>query len=276
MDDILFSFSTIYWLGAWFFLLTGTFRGATRIITSKVFSPTLELSLIEKYKITSIFNSPYQVAMLLKNDRIDKSDLSTIKILIVSGTKFLVDTKTKIQNYLFNATICNGYGMSEVAGYVACDFSKKPKDDQVGQVLNGCHIKITDENGCRCDVNTDGEICINTKYQFLGYYGSPDATKELFDEEGFVQSGDIGHFDVEGNLYVVDRKKDILKYCSFAVAPSEIEDFLVRSLAISSACVVGIPDDFVTHLPAAVVVPNRTFNITEKDVLDMVSGKNLI
>lgn len=275
VDDILFCFSTVYWLGAWFFLLSGTFRGTTRVITRAAFSVDLELRFIEKYKISSIINTPHQVAMLLKSDGIDQTDLSTIKMLIVSGTKFLVDTKTKMFNYLCNGTICNGYGMSEVAGYVTCDFCERLTHDTVGQILNGCQIKITDKNGYRCGVNIDGEICIKTKYKFLGYYGSPEATAELFDDEDFVKSGDIGHFDEEGNLYVVDRKKDLLKYCMFPIAPSEIEDFLIQSPDISAVCVVGIPDDFATDLPAAVIVRNKNCNITEEQVFDMVSGKTI-
>lgn len=211
--------------------------------------------------------------MLLKSDQINETDFSTIKVLIVSGSKFPIDIKTKMLNYLRNGTICNGYGMSEVSGYITCDFCEEPEQDTVGQILNGCHIKITDENGYRCDANIDGEICIKTRYKFLGYYGSPEATAELFDNEGFVKSGDIGHFDEQGNLFVVDRKKDLLRYCTFPIAPSEIEDFLIESPAISAVCVVGIPYDFATDLIAAVIVRRNGSNISEKEILDMVSGK---
>lgn len=269
-------FSTVYWLGAWFFLLTGTFRGATRIITRKVFTPKLELNLIEKYEISSLINTPHQVAMLVKSDEINRTDLSTVKVLIVSGAKFLIETRTKICDYLRNATICNCYGMSEVAGYVSCDFCEEPSLDTVGQILNGCQIKITDENGYRCDVNADGEICIKTKFKFLGYYGSAEATEELFDIEGFVKSGDVGHFDCDGNLFVVDRKKDILQFCDAPIAPSEIEDFLIQLPAILAVCVVGIPDEIATDLPAAVIVRSENANITEAEVLDLVSGKDKI
>ncbi|KAJ6632792.1 4-coumarate-CoA ligase 1 [Pseudolycoriella hygida] len=271
IDDTIFCFSTIYWLGAWFFLLTATFRGATRLITRKSFSPDLELDLIEKYKINVVLNTPHQLSMLLKFDRIYKSDLSTIKMMIVSGTKLLIDIKSKMKNLLRNGTICNAYGMSEVVGYIACDFCENPSLDTNGQILNRCFIKITDKNGHRCNVNVDGEICIKTRYKFLGYYGCPEATEELFDAEDYVHRGDIGHFDEKGNLYVVDRKKDLLKYCTFPIAPSEIEDFLIQSPAIAAVCVIGIPDDVATDLPAAVIVRNKGFLITEKEVFNLVS-----
>lgn len=272
--DIIFAFSTIYWLSAWFFLLTGTFRGATRIITRNVFSPRFELDLIEKHKISAIFNTPHQLTMLLKDDGIDNSDLSTVAVLIVSGTKFLSSTKVQLQKYLNNAMICDGYGMSEVAGYVSCEFGvNRTADDAVGQLLNGFAIKIVNENGNRCDVDVDGEICIKTKFKFLGYYGNREATDDLFDDEGFVRSGDIGHFDGNGNLFIVDRKKDLLKYCTFPIAPSEIEDFLIQLPAISSACVVGIPDPVTIDLPAAVIVRSENGCITEEEVFNLVAGK---
>ncbi|KAG4069747.1 hypothetical protein HA402_003188 [Bradysia odoriphaga] len=271
LSDTILCFSTIYWLSAWFFLLAGTFRGSTRIITRKPFSPKLGLNLIERFKINAILNTPHQVSMLLKSNEIDQADLSTIKILIVSGSKFHLDTKIKILNYLRNATICNGYGMSEVAGYISCDFCGDLTKDTVGQILNGSQIKIVDENGSRCDVEVDGEICIKPKYKFLGYYGSPNATNELFDAEGFVKSGDIGHFDNEGKLYVVDRTKDLLNYCMFPIAPSEIEEFLMELSAISEACIVGIPDEFAKDLPAALIVRNKNVHITEDEVYQLVS-----
>lgn len=90
-------------------------------------------------------------------------------------------------------------------------------------------MKIIDESGKRCGVNVDGEICVKMQYKFLGYHGNPKGTDEFFDEEGFMKTGDIGHFDADADLFIVDRKKELLKYCNFQIAPSEIDAFLTES-----------------------------------------------
>lgn len=87
-----------------------------------------------------------------------------------------------------------------------------------------------------------------------------------------MKTGDIGHFDEDGNLYFVDRKKDLLKYCNAHVSPSEIDTFLTETSDIKSACVVGIPDADSNDLPAAVIVRSEESKITENDVFNLVAG----
>lgn len=108
---------------------------------------------------------------------------------------------------------------------------------------------------------------------FSGYYGNKAATDALYDSEGFIQTGDIGHFDKDGLLYVTDRKKDFIKYCNYMISPSEIEDFLVGCPDVASVCVVGITDRFAGDLPAAVIVRERKSAITEQEISEMVEKK---
>lgn len=178
-----------------------------------------------------------------------------------------------MNKYLSNGSVVIGYGMSEIAGGVSIDSPASIEKDTVGRLLTGCSVKIIGDDGKRVGVNVDGEICVKTLYKFLGYYGNPEATAEMFDEEGFIRTGDMGHFDDDGDLFIVDRKKDIIKYCSFQISPSEIDAYLTESSDIQSACVVGIPDPMGTDLPAAVVVRAEGSNISEKEIFDMVAGE---
>lgn len=110
--------------------------------------------------------------------------------------------------------------------------------------------------------------------KFVGYYGNQQATDETIDDDGFILSGDLGYFDVDGELHITGRKKELLKYCNFPISPSEIDAYLTESPNIEAACVIGISDTkMATDLPAAVVVRAKGSTITEKDVSDMVAGK---
>lgn len=134
-------------------------------------------------------------------------------------------------------------------------------------------MKIVDDDGNRLGPNEDGEIAYTTNYKFLGYYGNEEATAELYDDEGFICSGDIGHFDEDGDLFIIDRKKDLMKYCNMQISPSAIEAYLIESPGIKACCVVGIPDEMATDLPAAVVIRADGSNISGQEIYDMVAGE---
>lgn len=94
------------------------------------------------------------------------------------------------------------------------------------------------------------------------------------DEHGFIKTGDIGYFNDEGMLFVVDRKKDILKYKGIHVNPSEIENVIESIEGVQAVSVVGIPDDLCVNLISAGVVKRERFEkLTEKEIIDFVASK---
>lgn len=268
-SDVLLCFSSLYWLSGWYVLLLGMLNGATRIITTKPFNAELQLQLIENYKVTFAWNAPHQAISITKHDRFNQSDLSSIKFNVITGGKTPFHIQNEINSKLLNGKAHNCYGISETAGVVSCNMGGK---DSVGNVMSCHNIKIIDENGKRLGIGEDGEICIKSNYKFLGYYGNKNASDEALDKEGFFLSSDIGHFDENGDLFIVDRKKDIMKYCNFQVSPSEIECFLIKSPDIKVACVIGIPDEIAIELPAAFIIRDKHSNITKEDVYNLVAG----
>lgn len=255
-------------------MLTGTLCGSVRVITTEVFSPELQLALIEKYKVTFSMNAPHHLVLMMKHENFLKTDLSSLKFQMCGGSKVPLHVKTEMNYHLPNGKIHVGYGMSETAGVATLDFPGSSERDTIGKLANGCHIKIVDDHGNRLGPNEDGEICIKMNYKFLGYFGNKSASDALFDSEGFLKTGDIGNFDHDGFLYIVDRKKDLLKYNNMQISPSEIDAYLITSSDIKSACCVGIPEE-TTDLPAAVIVRANGSHITEDEVFNLVAG-NLI
>lgn len=251
-------------------LVRGTLIGATRIITTEAFSPELQIRLIEQYQVTHILTSPHQTVLMMKSNRFNTADFSSLKYYLMGGSRILCHIKEQMNRCLPNGSVHCAYGMTETAGEISIDDPIVHDKDTVGRLKGGYCVKIIDEHGNRCGVNEDGEICIKTSYKFLGYYGNPQATAEVIDGEGFILTGDIGHFYEDGNLYVSGRRKEFLNYCSLPIAPSEIDGYLTESSDIQTACVVGIPDP-MGHLPAAVVVRNDGSTICEKNVSDMVA-----
>lgn len=267
--DTLLAFSSLYWLSGWDVLLLGMLNGGTRIITTETYTPELQLRLIEKYNVTFAWNAPHHLVLMLKSDRLHRTNLSSLKFQLVIGGKTPYQVQTEFNAKLPNGKVYVCYGLSEAAGIVTVNVNNK---DAVGQLLNCYSVKIIDDDGKRCGINEDGEICVKSYFKFLGYYGNSMATEELFDQDGFILTADIGHFDEDGDLFVVDRKKDLIKYCNFQISPSQIEAYLLESLDIKAVCVIGIPDKTAGELPAAFVVRNEKSNITETVIFDMVAG----
>lgn len=272
-NDVMFCFSSLYWLSGFGTLIATTIRGATRIITTESFSPELLLRIVEKYKVTVVLSSPTYVALLLQNERLRQSSLSSIKRYWCGGSFVAKELCEELNKYLINGTIQVAYGMTEIAGILTLNNSKHNLRS-VGKLGLNSKVKIIDDNGQQCGVNETGEICCMPLFPFLGYYGDEENTKQILDEEGWIHTGDAGYFDPDGFLYIVDRKKDILKYMNYQISPTEIESIILNCAGVSNVCVVGVPDLVRIDLPAAVIVrSNLGPKITSEEIQQIVKEK---
>lgn len=195
-----------------------------------------------------------------------------------AGSKLAPSVALEIKKKLKKgSSIVQIYGMSEAAGGITAMEFDSEHSTSVGQVLYGAKIKIIDNDANRLGVEEMGEICVKTKFKFLGYYANEEATNGSVDHEGYLMTGDIGYFDGDGNLHLVDRKKDMLKYCGSQISPTEIEQHLIQSPSIKAACVIGIPDPVVNDLPAAVIIRNDNDpKISRYEVEQMIAGDYLM
>lgn len=134
--------------------------------------------------------------------------------------------------------------------------------------------KVVGEDGHAVGPNEIGEIYLLSQIRFLGYANQPEETRNAFDEQGWFKTGDLGYFNEECELFLVDRKKEMIKYLNYQVAPSELEIHISRIEGIVAVCVVGIKDILSGDLPAAVVVKQANSSLEEIDILDEVARKS--
>lgn len=230
----------------------------------------MEFRLIQKYKVTIVENDSYDILTMIKSGLLPNTDFSSVKHLIIGGCRIPFWMREEMNSYLPNGNILNEYGLVELGG-IAMESIFTGKDT-VGRLLNGFTIKIVDEKGERCGINVDGELCVKGRYKFLGYYKSEELTDAAFDSEGFFKTGDIGHIDGNGYVYITDRKKDVIDYLFGWVFPSEVEDILKKSPDIEDVCVVGVPYDEASEVPAAAVVRANGSKVTENEICKIVEG----
>lgn len=215
------------------------------------------------------------LVLTLKSERFSQTNLSSVKTFVCAGSKLPINSALEFSKHLPNGVIVNVYGMSEMAGTTAMGLVTAKSNGSVGCIQVNTQAKIVDEDGNAVGENEYGEIHLKPAYPFLGYLKNEKATLNSLDEDGFFKTGDIGYFDSDsGTLFLVDRNKEMIKYCSSQIAPSEIEEHLIQHPSIKAVCVVGIPDQEAGELPAAVIVKqNDDAPISRDDVKQMVAGK---
>lgn len=202
-----------------------------------------------------------------------QTNLSSIRVVMCGGTKLSTSVAIEVLKQLKNGTIITCYGMSEMGGLVSAGMVKSTGDESMGQLIPGMKAKVVNGDGDCLETGEMGEICLKPEFGFMGYYHNDEATQNSLDNENFLLTGDVGYFDENGNIYLVDRKKELLKYCASQISPTELEQFLIRNDGIKAVCVVGIPDPVAGDLPAAVIVLNEDAAITEEEIDEMVTGQ---
>lgn len=275
-NEIVLDCDTLNFAGVLYFFFRSILHGETRIVTNEDFSPEVWCRLIDKYGVTYALSDPFQLLTILDSEHLKKANLSSLKCSIVVGGQFPQNLKSKLDARYPNGCVISTYGQSELAGPLSIDYplANKPETSQ-GRLIHGGCVKIVDDNGNRCGISEKGELRVKRKHMFPGYFKNQAATDSIFDEEGFHITGDIGYFDVDGDLFVCGRKKEIIKFGRFTILPAEIDNFLVKHPDISCACVVGVPVP-EGELPAAVIVRKPGTSISEKEIQDLVAGKIFI
>jgi 4-coumarate--CoA ligase len=124
-----------------------------------------------------------------------------------------------------------------------------------GRLLPGTQARIVDpETGADLARGVTGEFWFRGPQAFKGYLNKPDATAGTLTSDGWVRTGDIGHFDADGYLYITDRLKELIKVKAFQVAPAELEALLLTNPAVADVAVIGRPDERAGEIPVAYVV----------------------
>jgi long-chain acyl-CoA synthetase len=177
-----------------------------------------------------------------------------LRLAVSGGANFDEDVAKAF--YRLGFTILQGYGLTETSGAATVTRFEDNKIGSVGSPLNGVEVRIDEPDG-----EGIGEVLIRGPVVMSGYYQNPEANREAFTTEGFFRSGDLGRFDKQGHLYIVGRKKDVIKLPSGKnVFPEDVEAHYENSPLVSEVCVLGVQDEASQFKRAeklcAVVVPN--------------------
>ncbi|KAI1727781.1 AMP-binding enzyme domain-containing protein [Ditylenchus destructor] len=248
-------------------------NGSTGVVLDSFHHETFCQS-IEKYQFRFLMIVPPVLIWLVKSDMVHNYNFGSISLLFSGAAPAGRDLCLKLKKKFPSLKhIAQGYGMTELS--LGSNFPVLDKDrfESSGKLLSNLEMKIIDlVTGEEVDQGMPGELYIRGPNVMMGYFNRPEATAEAIDKDGWLRTGDVGYLDKEGFLYVVDRRKELIKVKGFQVPPAELEDLLLSHPAIKDCAVVGIPDKYSGELPKAFVVKNDE-SLTEHQVMDFVKDR---
>jgi long-chain acyl-CoA synthetase len=241
-DDVCLHCGPFHHTAPFTFVLTQLFVGG-QVVVLDAFDAEAAAHAMREHGVTWSFMVPFMLDRVLETG-IDAHGAPALRMLISGASPLPTRTKTEVLRRFSTAQLHEFYGATE-AGVVT---NLRPEDQRrktrcVGQPVAEIEIEIRDEAGQRLEApGAVGDIWMRGPTLFAGYFGAPAKTAEVSDGQ-WCTLGDIGHLDEEGYLYLVDRRKDVIKSGGVNVYPIEIEEVILQEPAVRECAVAGIPDE---------------------------------
>ena len=250
--------------------------GGTVILMPK-FDAAGYLALAEANRVTHTMLVPVQYQRIMALPDFDRRDLSSFAFKFSTSAPFNATLKADVLARWPGALI-EFYGMTEGGGTCMLLAHLHPdKLHTVGQPAEGHDIRLIDEQGVELPRGATGEVVGHSGGMMTGYHRQPEKTREAewFDPTGkrFIRTGDVGRFDDDGFLVLMDRKKDMIISGGFNIYPSDLEAELRLHPAVSEAAVVGVPSSTWGETPIAFVVPHAAHDVTEDALMQWVNAR---
>ncbi len=254
------------------------FTGGT-LFVQRFFRAAEFLELVEREQVNSTFITPLMLYEVLDHPDFDKRDLSAMLVLSV-GTAATNPVRLRQAVDRLGPVVRITYGLSEspfISAYpgVAADQDHPHRIASCGPAYGDVRLEIRGEDGSTVlPPGETGELWVASKLNFAGYVGRPEQTAETL-VDGWVRTGDLGHVDDDGYIYLTGRASDMIitTYGSHHIFPRAIEDALTTHPQVRAAAVIGVPHDELGEAAHAYVVLTEGATVTEQELVDVVKEK---
>lgn len=223
------------------------------------------------YKPTVIGGVPTLYTLLFMNEGFNSLDMGRVRIAIAGGSNVEPTLLKQINDTFPNATLMNLYGLSESSGAVVLspwdsDFDTTVRS--IGKPIGDFKVKAVDQGGKEVPTGEVGEICFKGDAVCRGYFKMPEETRETFDKDGWLHTGDMATIDEEGYITLKGRKKEMYIQGGFNVYPVEVENLLSKHPDVMMVAGVGVPDPVLGEVGRYYIIPQPGSKVTEKELKD--------
>ena len=250
-------------------VLLASLEAGAAIVLQERFDAEESLRLVREHGVTMLTGAPPMWQRWLDADVSDDS-MASVEFA-ASGAAALPIGLFEGVKERFGIEIAQGYGLTETSPVVTLGRGVPVRPTSVGRVLPGVDVALVDESGTPVDVGDEGEIVVRSPGVFLGYLDDQETTDSVLSEDGWLWTGDVGIFDDDGYLYLVDRIKDIVIVSGFNVYPAEVENVLMQYPGVSGAIVTGTADETTGETVVAHIAGTATREELERHCDEQLS-----
>jgi len=270
-NEVVLFVNPLYHMNSYINVIACIFMG-NKMVLMKRFDPVKMVQLIESEKVTMCSVVPTICQRLLEISKDYKFNTESWRYCTSTGAPWPFEMKKAFMETFPNVVMADAYGATEVfSGTLIQGSEILKKPNSVGRPYVDTVIKIVDDRGIDLPPGQIGEIIFYGPHVTQGYYNDPKATAESL-KEGWFYSGDLGYFDEEGYLYLLDRKKDMIISGGENIYSLEIENVLLRNEKIMEVAVIGIPDDQWGEVVKAYIVLRPSATMDQEEVIRFCQG----
>ncbi len=251
-------------LGGLIYIQNCIFHGLTVVLMER-FIPLEFLKNINTYKISCFWIVPSMYYAFLQLKEFESFDLSSLRWIVTFGASNSPDALRRFHQYCPQAHILNGWGLTETNAPTTVLPMGSTKLESVGRSAPWIKVKIFDDKDKEVPRGTVGEVVVKSWVVTEGYYKDPDLTAETL-RQGWFHTGDLGKFDDEDHLYIVGRKKEMIKVGGEIVFEPEVEAAIYKHISVAEAAVVGVSDKLRGEVPKAFIALKEGQSLSEEDL----------
>lgn len=245
----------------------------TQVVMLPRFELKALLNLLMRTRANVLPAVPTLLNAIARADHVTPEQLASLEVAISGGAALPDEVRASFAKKS-KAILAEGYGLTEASPVVCCAALRVPsKPMSIGLPLPATDIRFVDiDTGHAVGIGENGELQVKGAQVMTGYYDNPDATREAF-MDGWLRTGDVGHMDDDGYVFLVDRIKDLIICSGFNVYPRTIEEALMAHAAVEETNVIGVPDDYRGEAPVAFVKLRAGKTATESELKHFIAER---
>ena len=270
-DDVVFGVLPLFHIFGLNVVLGGSLAAGSSVLLIERFDPLSAVEAIQIHGATIVSGPPTMWAAWAGFPDLPADAFESVRLAVSGAARLGEETAATIERR-FGLRLAEGYGLTEASPVVTSSVESEAPFGSVGSPVPGLEMRLVDDDGDDVLVGDSGEVLIKGPNVFAGYWNDDAATGEVLDN-GWLRTGDVATVDDSGNLYLVDRVKDLIIVSGFNVYPAEVEEVLMLHPAIDACAVVGVPHPYSGEAVKAYVVTVKGASVEENEIIDFCAQR---